>query len=186
MKRKTKILLTVLSVLLISGTMLSMLFASAADVSGVTVKSTQSFETISDDWFYTASDGTNPKVGNVTFQQGGRAGVLTAGNSLPYEKNKYVIITQDDKAERLQYLIRKLIGDVVEECNEKLLQDLSQNMVKELDYQFRLQEEREEQRENRQMLLEEEHYKQLDALIRNHRTKPSRKKAHSFLHLKKK
>ena len=98
MKRKTKILLTVLSVLLISGTMLSMLFASAADVSGVTVKSTQSFETISDDWFYTASDGTNPKVGNVTFQQGGRAGVLTAGNSLPYEKNKYVIITQDDKA----------------------------------------------------------------------------------------
>ena len=59
-------------------------------------------------------------------------------------------------------------------------------MVKELDYQFRLQEEREEQRENRQMLLEEEHYKQLDALIRNHRTKPSRKKAHSFLHLKKK
>ena len=112
--------------------------------------------------------------------------VLKEGKIIPLPVGKPTVVTQDDKAERLQYLIRKLIGDVVEECNEKLLQDLSHNMVKELDYQFRLQEEREEQRENRQMLLEEEHYKQLDALIRNHRTKPSRKKAHSFLHLKKK
>ena len=112
--------------------------------------------------------------------------VLKEGKIIPLSPTSPAVNSVDEKAERLQFLIRKMIGDVVEECNEKLLHDLSQNMVKELDYQFRLQEEREEQRENRQMLLEEEHYKQLDELIRNHRTKHSGKKVRSFFRSKNK
>ena len=112
--------------------------------------------------------------------------VLKEGKIIPLEENRTHVVDMEDKAERLQYLIKKMIGDVMEECNEKLLQELSQNMVKELDYQFRLQEEREEQRENRQMLLEEEHYKQLDALIRNHRVKKKEKSTKKKIWNKKK
>lgn len=70
------------------------------------------------------------------------------------------------KMKRLEYLMKKLISEAVEESNEKFYEELSETFTKELDYQFRMQEEREEQRESRQLQLEEEHYKQLDALLR--------------------
>lgn len=70
------------------------------------------------------------------------------------------------KMKRLEYLMKKLISEAVEESNEKFYEEFSEKLTKELDYQFRMQEEREEQRESRQLQLEEEHYKQLDALLR--------------------
>lgn len=76
-----------------------------------------------------------------------------------------------DKNVKLQYYLKNLIMEVMQDNNQLLVKGLSEAMVKELDYQFRLQEEREEQRENRQILLEEEHYKQLDELLRGHRPK---------------
>lgn len=72
----------------------------------------------------------------------------------------------DEKVKRLEYLMKRLIAEAVQESNQKFYEELSETLTKELDYQFRMQEEREEQRENRQLLLEEEHYKQLDALLR--------------------
>lgn len=80
------------------------------------------------------------------------------------------------KMKRLEYLMKKLIAEAVEESNEKFYEELSETLTKELDYQFRMQEEREEQRENRKLQLEEEHYKQLDALLRG---KSGRKKRES-------
>lgn len=79
----------------------------------------------------------------------------------------------EEKAKRLEYLMKKLISEAVQESNEKFYEELSATLTKELDYQFRMQEEREEQREKRQLSLEEEHYRQLDALLRG---KSSRKK----------
>ena len=79
----------------------------------------------------------------------------------------------EEKAKRLEYLMKKLISEAVQESNERFYEELSATLTKELDYQFRMQEEREEQREKRQLSLEEEHYRQLDALLRG---KSSRKK----------
>ena len=62
-----------------------------------------------------------------------------------------------------------------------MMYQISEAITKELDYQFRMQEEREEQRENRQMLLEEEHYRQLDDLIRNHVKKGTPKEKKGIL-----
>ena len=59
-----------------------------------------------------------------------------------------------------------MMMEVIEENNQKMMYQISESITKELDYQFRMQEEREEQRETRQMLLEEEHYRQLDDLLR--------------------
>lgn len=81
-----------------------------------------------------------------------------------------------EKAKRLEYLMKKLISETVEECNGKFYAELSETLSKELDYQFRMQEEREQERENRKLLLEEEHYKQLDALIRGKSNRKKREK----------
>lgn len=103
-------------------------------------------------------------------------------NILSREEEKMVPVTREnmlpereaeEKAKRLEYLMKKLISEAVEESNGKFYAEFAESFTKELDYQFRMQEEREEERENRKLLLEEEHYKQLDALIRG---KSSRKK----------
>lgn len=82
----------------------------------------------------------------------------------------------EEKVRRLEYLMKKLIAEAVEESNGKYYEKLSETLTKELDYQFRMQEEREEERENRKLLLEEEHYKQLDALIRGKSSSKKREK----------
>lgn len=74
--------------------------------------------------------------------------------------------SSEQKARRLQNLFRRMMMEVIEENNQKMMYQISESITKELDYQFRMQEEREEQRETRQMLLEEEHYRQLDDLLR--------------------
>jgi len=93
----------------------------------------------------------------------------------------------DEKVKRLEYLMKRLIAEAVQESNEKFYDELSETLTKELDYQFRMQEEREEQRENRQLLLEEEHYKQLDALLRGkNNSKRKEKRQRRKLFVKKK
>lgn len=82
----------------------------------------------------------------------------------------------EEKAKRLEYLMKKLISEAVQESNERFYEELSEKLTKELDYQFRMQEEREEERENKKLLLEEEHYKQLDALLRGKSVRKKREK----------
>lgn len=76
----------------------------------------------------------------------------------------------DAKVKRLEYLMKKLISEAVQENNERFYEELSETLTKELDYQFRMQEEREQQRESRRLAQEEEHYRQLDALLRGKST----------------
>lgn len=97
----------------------------------------------------------------------------------------------DEKAKRLEYLMKKLISEAVEESNEKFFEELSETFTKELDYQFRMQEEREEQREEKRLMKEEEHYKQLDELLRGksgrkNKERGSREKRKMFERRKKK
>lgn len=82
------------------------------------------------------------------------------------EVGEVTVQEADEKVRRLEYLMKKLISEAVEESNEKFFEELSETFTKELDYQFRMQEEREEQREERRLMKEEEHYKQLDELLR--------------------
>lgn len=96
---------------------------------------------------------------------------------VPVEKTEIKVEEEsEEKMKRLEYLMKRLISEAVEETNEKFFEEMSETLTKELDYQFRMQEEREEQRERRQLLLEEEHYKQLDALLRGRSTKKKTEK----------
>lgn len=67
---------------------------------------------------------------------------------------------KEDKAMKLQRLLQQIISDAVKEHDEKLCEGIKESVVKELDYQFRIQEE--------------EHFKRLDELLRDKQKKKKR------------
>lgn len=81
---------------------------------------------------------------------------------------------------RLQYLFQKLIKDAVAANNkemadqlvERITENVKGDLCKELDYQFRLMEERDEERVTNRHALEdkrnEEYYKRIDELLRQY------------------
>ena len=98
---------------------------------------------------------------------------------------------QQEKLARMQYLLQKLIADAVRSNNKMLIDELSEqmkeNICKEMDYQFRLLEEheeereaareaREEERESARRAAEEEHYKRIDSMLRERRLKAEKNK----------
>lgn len=84
------------------------------------------------------------------------------GTDMDVEKNQ--------KAARLQYLLQHMITEAVKTANQELCAEVKDSILKELDYQFRLQEERDEEHWKK----EEEHYRKIDEMIRE-RHKPKEK-----------
>lgn len=69
---------------------------------------------------------------------------------------------REQKAARLQYLLQHMITEAVKSANRELCTDVKDSILKELDYQFRMQEERDEAHWKQ----EEEHYRKIDEMIR--------------------
>ena len=74
--------------------------------------------------------------------------------------------SKEDKSRRLQWLLQQLIRQTLQENNGDLCREIRESVVKELDYQFRMQEEREEARDRMLAERDEEHYKRMDELLR--------------------
>lgn len=74
--------------------------------------------------------------------------------------------SREEKAKRLQWILQQLIREAVRENNQDLCRELKESMVKELDYQFRSREEREEERDRRLEQRSEEYYQKMDELLR--------------------
>ena len=74
--------------------------------------------------------------------------------------------SREDKSRRLQWLLQQLIRQTLQENNQSLTREIRESVVKELDYQFRMQEEREEARDRMLAERDEEHYKRMDELLR--------------------
>jgi len=71
-----------------------------------------------------------------------------------------------EKSRRLQWLLQQLIRETLQENNSDLCREIKESVVKELDYQFRMQEEREEARDKLLAERSEEHYRRMDELLR--------------------
>lgn len=98
------------------------------------------------------------------------------GNAMDYlvgRKQKFFVSLSEDasreeKANRLQYLLQHMMTESVKNANKELGEEIKQSILKELDYQFRAREEREEERWKK----EEEHYRKVDEMLRRrHKTK---------------
>ena len=74
--------------------------------------------------------------------------------------------SKEDKSRRLQWLLQQLIRETLQENNSELCREIKESVVKELDYQFRMQEEREEARDKILAERSEEHYRKMDELLR--------------------
>lgn len=77
--------------------------------------------------------------------------------------------TREEKAARLQWLLQQLFRETLQENNEYLCREMKESILKELDYQFRMQEEREEERSAEKAKRDEEHFKKIDELLRKKR-----------------
>lgn len=100
-----------------------------------------------------------------------------------YARNDHLPEAGQAQTLRLQYLFQKLIKDAVAANNkemadqlvERITQNVKGDLCKELDYQFRLMEERDEERVTSRHELEdqrnEEYYKRIDELLRQYSVK---------------
>lgn len=88
--------------------------------------------------------------------------------------------SKNEKALRLQMLLKFMIAEAVRESGSEMVEQIKDSVVKELDYQFRLHEEEEEKREENRQSREEEHYRKLDELIRTTVEKKGKRKKHSI------
>lgn len=77
---------------------------------------------------------------------------------------------REKKAKRLQYLLQHLVTDAVKNANKEMCTEIKESILKEMDYQFRQQEERDEERRR----LDEEHYRKIDEMI-SQRRRPGEK-----------
>lgn len=103
---------------------------------------------------------------------------IIASKELSEPRNESVgfgAIGREEKSMRLQILLQHMIGEAVKENNKELCDDIKESVLKEMDYQFRLQEEKEEVREAERSRREDEHYKRIDELLRSY-SKKGRKK----------
>lgn len=88
---------------------------------------------------------------------------------LMVNKGEFVPITEESKEAkslRLQQLLQNMIVEAVRSNNREVCDEIKESLLKELDYQFRVQEEREDEREEARIIRQEEHYRQIDELLR--------------------
>lgn len=101
--------------------------------------------------------------------------------AMKMKDNTEFIENKEEKVARMQFLLQKMIKNAIEDNNINLVRKISENIKsdvsKELDYQFRVWQEREDEREEertqrqkeieeKQLQRQEEHYKKLDELLR--------------------
>lgn len=77
--------------------------------------------------------------------------------------------TREEKSARLQWLLQQTFRETLQENNDYLCRQMKESILKELDYQFRMQEERNEERNAEQLKRDEEHFKRIDELLRKKR-----------------
>ena len=79
---------------------------------------------------------------------------------------------------RLQQLLQQMISEAVRTNTKELVEDIKETMLKELDYQFRLQEEREENYIKEKINRDEAHYQRIDEMLRkrSRKLKPEKEK----------
>lgn len=85
------------------------------------------------------------------------------------KKQKYFVSlsgeeSREEKASRLQYLLRHMMTEAVKNANKELAVEIKESILKELDYQFRTREEKEEEHWKK----EEEHFRKVDEMLRQH------------------
>ncbi len=102
--------------------------------------------------------------------------MVKKGEILPVDEKTVAMQeeSREQKSFRLQQLLKDMIAEAVQSNNQEICQEIKDTLLKELDYQFRLQEEKEDARDEERISRQEEHYHQIDELIRSYAKKGKR------------
>lgn len=118
-------------------------------------------------------DGKLDRLGNVNFEET-ETEILRENkeeDELPAQIAEGTVLegSREDKAKRLQWLLQQLFRETLQENNQELCEMIKDTVLKELDYQFRVQEEKVEERHTELLKKDEEHFKKIDELLRKKR-----------------
>lgn len=118
-------------------------------------------------------DGKLDRLGNVNFEET-ETEILREKkeeDELPAQIAEGTVLegSREDKAKRLQWLLQQLFRETLQENNQELCEMIKDTVLKELDYQFRVQEEKVEERHTELLKKDEEHFKKIDELLRKKR-----------------
>ena len=80
-------------------------------------------------------------------------------NMLSFETEK------EEKAYRLQMLLKGLVKEAVQESNAQMAEDIKGSIIKEMDYQFRVAAEEQEKKHLNYQKQQEEYFEKLDHMI---------------------
>lgn len=80
-------------------------------------------------------------------------------NTLSFETEK------EEKAYRLQMLLKGLVKEAVQESNAQMAEDIKGSIIKEMDYQFRVAAEEQEKQYLNYQKQQEEYFEKLDHMI---------------------
>lgn len=75
-------------------------------------------------------------------------------------------VSREEKGIRLQILLQHMIGEAVRENSREAYEDMKESILKEMDYQFRQQEEKGEEWEAERKKREDEHFRKIDEMLR--------------------
>lgn len=74
---------------------------------------------------------------------------------------------REEKLRKLRWLMKQMMKETLEENNRLLIKEVRESVIKELDYQFRMQEEREEERDRAIIERNDSYYRKMDELLRS-------------------
>lgn len=84
---------------------------------------------------------------------------------------------KEEKAYRLQMLLKGLVKEAVAESNAEMAMDIKESIIKEMDYQFRIAAEEQEKQQLRYQKQQEEYFEKLDYMITDRLQIQKKKKA---------
>lgn len=84
---------------------------------------------------------------------------------------------KEEKAYRLQLLLKGLIKEAVQESNEQMAEDIKGSIIKEMDYQFRIAAEEQEKQQEKYKKQQEEYFEKLDYMIQENLQNRKKKSA---------
>lgn len=84
---------------------------------------------------------------------------------------------KEEKAYRLQLLLKGLIKEAVQESNEQMAEDIKGSIIKEMDYQFRIAAEEQEKQQAKYKKQQEEYFEKLDYMIQENLQNRKKKSA---------
>lgn len=105
---------------------------------------------------------------------------ISHGMAITIVESREDKLFSERKAQRIQLLLKQIIQETVRESSAEICREIKEGLLKELDYQFRLQEERQEERDQLQQKRNEEYYRRMDELLREKSGRDERKRKISW------